>query len=150
MKKNLLKQRIVFYLLSKIAFSQNSAVNQFQIMSIQTITIQGNTYLVAEVDASKCLTSKAMYDELSSLFTFPASASTSYGDVLNDYMNDLGWHKERNFKLIIVNLKKVQKHGPRKVAEIKETFESIKDNWANQKKWVGNQFENDFIVEYRN
>jgi hypothetical protein len=91
-----------------------------------------------------------MHDELSSLFTFPATKSRSYGDVLFDCMKDLGWHKERNYKLIVVNFKKVEKHGPRKIAEVKEMFASIEEYWSDEKERVGNQFENDFILEYRN
>lgn len=109
--------------------------------------IQGSDFIIAEIDSSKCLTQRAMYNEFAEAFGFPFSPNQGSLDVLLDYMRDLAWHKVKNYKVILTNLEKAKKKNLNQVNEVIHLLEIIKEYWDRERKNRNSKFENNFIFE---
>lgn len=110
--------------------------------------INAKEYLVAEIDASKGHSYNSIFIELSIIFSFPNTNSANNPDALLDSMRDLSWLKYQNFKLIVVNNKKADKLELEKRQLLPELLESIREYWKSKQKRIGNEYENDFIIEF--
>lgn len=117
-------------------------------MSAGIEKIDGLTYMVAEVDASKASSYRKLYFHLKEMFQFPETSSSAYGDVLLDYMTDLGWLREKNFKLVVRNMKKAAKLDPKTGTDFRDSLEHIREYWENKKARNGRDWEDNFIIEF--
>ncbi len=99
--------------------------------------IKDKDYFVTEINASKCKDYKNLIEEFSLAFSIPSTVSNL--DALNDYLTGLEWIKQKNYKLIIKNMNKVEKNK-NDYEEFFSIIEGLENHWKNK--------ESDFIVEY--
>lgn len=109
--------------------------------------INGITYLVAELDASKAVSYRKLYVHLAEMFQFPETQSIAYEDVLMDYMTDLAWLPQKNFKIIVRNQRKIN-NRQKILAELRDSLETIRKYWENKKTRNERDWENNFLVEF--
>lgn len=86
-------------------------------------------WLIAEIDAAKCLSSKSMYSEFSEAFQFPSSPNEGSLDVLLDFMRDLAWLKEKHVEVILTNVDKAKKKNRSRFEDLLSILTIIKDYW---------------------
>lgn len=110
--------------------------------------IKGRNFLIAEIDSSKCLTEKAMYNEFAEAFSFPSSPNQGSSDVFLDFMRDLGWPKQKNFQVILKNLEKAKKKNPNRVKELIEILEIVKEHWDRELISKKCASENNFMLDF--
>jgi len=112
-------------------------------MSKSIEQINDLNYFVTEINVLNCKSDNRTYHEFEKAFDFPNSPNHGSIDVLIDYIQDLGWQKEKNFKVI---LKNYDKSPPRNRTEIDRFMTIAKEYWNLKKVREKNQFENNFIV----
>ncbi|MGV3611377.1 MAG: barstar family protein [Fluviicola sp.] len=117
-------------------------------MSSRVEKIDGLTYLVAELDASKASSYRKLYFHLKEIYQFPETPGNNYSAVLMDYMTDLGWFRERNFKLIVRNMQKAGKLDAKTMADFRSFLETLSENWKIIKARNGRDREDHFIIEF--
>ncbi|WP_338815226.1 barstar family protein [Bernardetia sp. Wsw4-3y2] len=99
--------------------------------------IKDKEYFVTELNSSKFKSYKNLIEEFSLAFSIPSIVSNL--DALDDYLTHLEWIEQKNYKLIIKNMNKVEKNKN----DYKQFFsiiEGLENHWKTK--------ENDFIVEY--
>lgn len=118
-------------------------------MSASIEKIDGLTYLVAEVDASKASSYRNLYFHMKEIFQFPETLSRNYPAVMMDYMTDLGWLPEKNFKLVVRNMQKAGKMDTKTLADFHDSLENLREYWENKKIRTGRDWEDNFIIEFK-
>ncbi|WP_375558662.1 barstar family protein [Bernardetia sp. OM2101] len=99
--------------------------------------ITDKDYFVTEINASKFKGYKNLIEEFSLAFSIPSTVSNL--DALDEYLCDLEWIEQKNYKLIIKNMNKVEKNK-NDYEQFFSIIEGLEDHWKTK--------ENDFIVEY--
>ncbi|WP_338759594.1 barstar family protein [Bernardetia sp. ABR2-2B] len=102
-----------------------------------TEKIKDKEYFVTEINASKCKGYKNLIEEFSLTFSIPSSVPNL--DALNDFLTGLEWIEQKNYKLIIKNMNKVEKNR-NDYEGFFSVIEHLEDHWKGK--------ENDLIVEY--
>ena len=99
--------------------------------------IKDKDYFITEINASKCKGYKNLIEEFSLAFSIPSTVSNL--DALDEYLCGLEWIEQKNYKLIIKNINKVEKNRS-DYEQFFSIIEGLENHW--------NDKENDFIVEY--
>ncbi len=99
--------------------------------------IKDKEYFVTEIDASKFKGYKNLIEEFSHAFSIPSIVSNL--DALNEYLCGLEWIKQKNYKVIIKNMNKVEKNK-NDYEQFFSIIEDLESHWKDK--------ENDFILEY--
>jgi len=103
--------------------------------------IKGKDYFTTELNASKCKGYKGLIEEFSLAFSILSNVPNSNVpnfNVLNDYLTGLEWIEQKNYKLIIKNMNKVEKNR-NDYEQFFSIIEHLETHWENE--------ENDFIIE---
>ncbi len=99
--------------------------------------IKGKDYFVTEINASKFKGYKNLIEEFSLAFSILSTVSNL--DALNEYLCGLEWIEQKNYKLIIKNMNKVEKNRS-DYEQFFSIIEHLENHWKTK--------ESDFIVEY--
>lgn len=102
------------------------------------------SYYVTSIDSCKCLTVKELFQQLKEAFDFPEYSGNKFNEVINDYITDLSWIKEKNFKLLVYNISKFNKQDSKRKNLLLDKLDYIKRHWDQNK----NEYENNFIIEF--
>ncbi|WP_291721294.1 barstar family protein [Bernardetia sp.] len=99
--------------------------------------IEDKEYFITEINTSKCKGKQGLIEEFSIAFSIYSIVPNL--DALNDFLTGLEWIEQKNYKLILKNMNKVEKSRD----DYDELFSLIKyleEHWQRE--------ENNFIVEY--
>jgi hypothetical protein len=116
---------------------------------MKEITNKG--YFETSIDAAKCVTDRGMLEQFSLAFSFPESSfsnSGNYGAILGDFITDLSWIKQRNFKLLVNNARKFEKLDSHKQRNLLHTLCYIREHWQEMRRIGQNNSENNFLIEF--
>jgi flagellin-specific chaperone FliS len=64
-------------------------------------------------------------------------------------MRDLAWQKQKNFQVILKNLEKAKKKNPKRVKELIEMLEIVKEHWDRAFKTQKCASENNFMLDFK-
>ncbi len=88
--------------------------------------IKDKDYFVTKINASKFKGYKNLIEEFRIAFSIPSTVSNL--DALNDYLTHLDWIEQKNYKLIIKNMNKVEKNK-NDYEEFFSIIEGVENHW---------------------
>ncbi len=107
-------------------------------------------YFEARIDAAKCVTDRGMLQQFSLAFGFPDDfpSSTNYSAILGDFITDLSWIKQRNFKLLVGNARKFEKLDSNEQQKLLRQLCYIREHWSEKRRMGKDNSKNEFLIEF--
>ena len=97
--------------------------------ALETFPVPSPGIVVRTVDAHRCLTKRALLDELGRALAFPAHFGRNW-DALEDCLTDLGWLPARGYWLVVTAADRLLVRDPEGYATFLAVLEDVGRAWG--------------------